>query len=149
MTKTLAGIVLFASLVMNATLLIFLAGVIRRVMNEMDGPAAQQFLVSLVRHSKKSPFMLTALNIPFIGALPYFYFYGFADHWLLAGLAVWLVAGSIAKAIKLPVYKAVATLETHDTVRLRDALHRMNATNVFQAILNTAAVLVAAIQFAR
>jgi hypothetical protein len=73
MTRTVAEILFFASVAINAALLIFIAGVLRKVMNDMDEPAFKQFVVLLVRHSKKSPFMLTVLNIPFIGAIPYFY----------------------------------------------------------------------------
>src|SRR6516164_345349 len=85
MTRTLAETLLFTSLAINAALLIFLAGVLRMVMNDMNESEFKQFVVSLVHHSKKSPFMLTVLNIPFLGAIPYFYFYRFANRWLLAG----------------------------------------------------------------
>jgi hypothetical protein len=94
MTRTLAETLLFTSLAINAALLIFIAGVLRRVMNDMNQSEFKQFVVSLVHHSKKSPFMLTVLNIPFLGAIPYFYLYRFANRWLLAGLTLWLVAGS-------------------------------------------------------
>ena len=69
------------------------AGVLRKVMNEMDEAAFKQFVMSLVRHSKRSPFMLTVLDIPLLGAIPYLYFYGFGNRWLIAGLALWLVSG--------------------------------------------------------
>lgn len=149
MTRTLAEILLFASLAINAALLIFIAGVLRKVMNDMDEPAFRQFVVSLVRHSKKSPFMLTVLNIPFLGAIPYFYFYGFANRWLLAGLALWLLAGAVAKTIKLPIYKAVAALEAGDAARLRDERRKLNAGNMLQAILNSVAALLVFIPLAR
>jgi hypothetical protein len=148
-TRTLAEILLFASLAINAAVLIFIAGVLRKVMNDMAESAFKQFVVSLVRHSKKSPFMLALFNIPFIGALPYFYFYGFANRWLIAGLALWLVAGSIAKAMKLPIYKAVATLEIGDVARLREQRQKLNAANMFQAILNSLAALIVAVPFVK
>jgi hypothetical protein len=146
MTRTLAEILLFASLAINAALLIFLAGVVRRVMNDMNESEFKQFVVSLVRHSKKSPFMLTVLNIPFVGAIPYFYFYGFGNRWLLAGLALWLVAGALGKTMKLPIYKAV---ETCDTARLKEERRRLNAGNMIQAILNSLAVVLAFVPFVR
>lgn len=149
MTRTLVEILLFASLAINAALLIFIAGVLRKVMNDMDESAFKQFVDSLVRHSKKSPFMLIALNLPFLGAIPYFYFYGFSNRWLLAGLALWLVSGSAAKAIKLPIYKALANLEAGDVARLRAERKKMNAGNMFQAILNSVAVVLAMVPFVR
>lgn len=144
MTKTLAEILLIALLAMNAALLLFIAGVLRRVMNEMDDAPFQQFVASLVRHSKRSPFMLTVLDIPLLGAIPYFYFYGFGNRWLIAGLAVWLVAGGIGKVIKLPLYKMI---EAGDAARLEEARHKLNAGNLIQAILNSVAVLLAVVPF--
>jgi len=146
MTRTLAEILLLASLVINAALLIFIAGVLRKVMNDMDEPQFKQFVVSLVRHSKRSPFMLTALNIPFFGALPYFYFYGFGNRWLAAGLSLWLVAGAIGKTMKLPIYKAV---EVGDVSRLGELRRELNRGNLLQAILNSAAALLAAVPLIR
>jgi hypothetical protein len=49
--------------------------------------------------------MLTVLNIPFTGAIPYFYFYGFGNRSITACLALWLVAGVISKIIKIPITK--------------------------------------------
>jgi len=149
MTRNLAEVLLFASLAINAALLIFIAGVLRKVMNDMDESAFKQFVDSLVRRSKKSPFMVTVLNLPFLGAIPYFYFYGFGNRWLLAGLAIWLAGGLVAKAIKLPIYKAVANLEALDGATLRELRKKLNAGNLFQAILNSFAVVLAMVPFVR
>lgn len=147
MNRTLTEILLFASLAINAALLIFIAGVLRKVMNDMDESEFKHFVVLLVHHSKKSPFMLTVLNIPFIGAIPYLYFYGFANRWLIAGLALWLIAGAIAKTMKVPVYKAVAALEGGDVARLREERQKLNAGNMLQAILNSVAALLISVPF--
>ena len=144
MTRTLAEILLFTSLAINAALLIFLAGVLRMVMNDMNESEFKQFVVSLVHHSKKSPFMLTVLNIPFLGAIPYFYFYRSANRWLLAGLALWLVAGAIGKAMKLPIYQAV---EIGDATKLREERRKLNAANMLQAVLNSLAAVLALVPF--
>lgn len=145
MTRTLAEILLFASLAINAALLVFIAGVLRKVMNDMDDAQFRQFVVSLVRHSKKSAFMIVVLNLPFLGAIPYFYFYGFGNRWLLAGLSLWLLAGVIGKWMKLPIYKAVEM----EGARLSDERRELNTGNLLQAILNTCATVLAAISFVR
>lgn len=144
MTRTFAEVLLFALLAMNAGLLIFIAGVLRKVMNEMDDAAFKQFVPSLVRHSKKSAFMLTVLDVPLLGAIPYFYFYGFGNRWLIGGLAVWLVAGGIGKVIKLPLYKMI---ETGDVASLGEMRHKLNAANLLQAVLNSVAALLAVVPF--
>ena len=149
MTKPLAEILLFGSLVANVTLLTFLAGVLRKVMNDMDEPTFKHFLDSLVSYSKKSPFMWAVINIPLIGAVPYFYFYGFANRWLLAGLVLWLVAGCIAKAVKYPIYTDVAALKVGQVAGLSEKRRKINALNVFQAILNSAASVLALVPFVK
>jgi hypothetical protein len=146
MTRSVAEILLFTSLAINAALLIFIAGVLRLVMNDMNESEFKQFVVSLVHHSKKSPFMLTVLNIPFLGAIPYFYFYRFANRWLLAGFTLWLVAGTLGKAMKLPIYRAV---EMGDPTKLKEARRKLNTGNMIQAILNSLAVVLAFVPFVR
>ena len=147
MTRLFAEILLFGLLAMNAALLIFLAGVLRKVMNDMDEAAFKQFVVSLVHHSKRSPFMLTVLDIPFFAAIPYFYFFGFGNRRMLAGLALWMVAMGLGKTMKLPIYKAVASLEAGDVASLREMRRKLNASFMLQAILNSVSVLVALVSF--
>jgi hypothetical protein len=147
MTQTLAEILLFVSVAINAALLIFIAGVLRKTMNDMDEPTFKHFVESLVRHSSKSPFMLTVLNIPALGAIPYFYLYGFGNRWITAGLALWLVV--ISKIIKVPIYKTVVALESSAVVRLREERQKLNTGNMLQAILNFVAGALMTIAFIR
>jgi hypothetical protein len=149
MTQILAEILLSTLVAINAALLIFIAGVLRKVMNDMDEPTFKHFVGSLVRHSSKSPFMITTLNIPAIAAIPYFYFYGFGNRWIAAGLALWLIGGLASKAIKVPIYKSVADLQSNDVVRLEKLRTRLNAGNIFQAILNCVAASLMMITFIR
>ncbi|HEX3892210.1 MAG TPA: hypothetical protein VHW46_06530 [Terracidiphilus sp.] len=90
--------------------------------------------------------MVITLNLPFLGAIPYCYFYGFSNRWLLAGLALWLVAGAIGKAMKLPLYKAI---EVGEEAQLRALRRTLNTGNVLQAVLNSVAVVLAAVPFVR
>jgi hypothetical protein len=149
MNQTLAEILLFVSVAINAALLTFIAGVLRKVMNDMDAPAFKQFLGSLYRYSARSPFMHTVLSIPLLGAIPYFYFYGFGNRWITAGLALWLVAGGIAKVIKFPIFKEVAALERGDVARLAAARRKLNAGNMLQAILTFIAAALMTVAFIR
>jgi hypothetical protein len=147
MTRTLAEVLLLVFVATNAAMLIFLAGVLRKVMNDMDGPAFQQFLGSLYRHSIRSPFMHTILTIPFLGAIPYFYFYGFGNWWITAGLAIWLAGGCISKLIKVPAFKKVAALKRDDVAGLSRGRRRLHAGNMLQAVLNFVAVVLMTVAF--
>ncbi len=86
--------------------------------------------------------MLITLNAPFVGAIPYLYFYGFDNWWIIAGLVLWTAGGVIAKIIKIPVYKKIAALEDGDADRLGEVRRKLNAGNLFQAIVNSAAIIV-------
>jgi large-conductance mechanosensitive channel len=83
------------------------------------------------------------------GAIPYFYFYGFGNRWITAGLALWLVAGVISKIIKVPIYKTVAALQSCAVVRLREERQKLNTGNMLQAILNFVAGALMTIAFIR
>lgn len=147
--KITVEILLFASVAVNAALLTFIAGVLGRVMDGMNGPTFKAFVNSLVRHSKKSLFMLTLLNAPFAGAIFFIYFYGTSDRWTITGLAIWFFAGTVAKIIKVPVYRRIAALDEKDVDRLRTERKRLNNGNVFQAALNSVAAGVMLLTFLR
>jgi hypothetical protein len=144
MPKTFVEILLFALIATNATLLIFIAGVLRQIMNDMNESEFTYFIGSLFNHSEKSPFMITILNIPAIIAIPYFYFYGFNNWWLTAGLALWFVAGIISKIYKLPIYKAIKELNRDKGVRFEEIRHKINMGNIFQAIFYSVSVVLMA-----
>jgi len=147
--KAAAEILLFTFVAMNAALLTFIAGVLRKVMNDMGATAFKHFVSSLVGHSRKSPFLLTILNFPFIAAIPYIYFYGIRDRWMMTGLAVWLAAGVGAKILKLPVYSKIATLDEADAVQLAQERKRLNNGNLLQATLDSAAAILMSLTFVR
>ncbi|HEV3222753.1 MAG TPA: hypothetical protein VGZ90_07735 [Puia sp.] len=144
MTKTLAESLLFTSVAINAALLIFFAGVFRKMMNSIDEAEFKKLTELLVRYSSKSPFMIIVLNLPLLGVIPYYYFYGFGNWWITAGIALWLVAGSISKIYKLPVYRAISTLKSGDAIKLKRQRYKLDTGNLFQAILYSAAVIIMA-----
>jgi hypothetical protein len=139
--------VLFALVSMNAAVLLFIAGVVRKTMNDLDGPAFQQFVGSLARHSSKSPFMITILNIPAIVAIPYCYRYGLGNRWIVSGLAVWLIAGLLAKAFKLPIYRALVVMKSHQVTQRDIARKKLNAGNLFQAVMYAVATCLMTVNF--
>ncbi|WPU93619.1 hypothetical protein SNE25_30335 [Mucilaginibacter sabulilitoris] len=145
MTKVFIEALLFASVAINAALLIFFAGVYRKMMNALDEAAFKNLTELLIRYSSKSAFMIIILNIPLIGAIPYYYLYGFGNWWITSALGLWLVAGSIAKTLKLPVYKAIASLKNEDVVQLKEARQKMNMGNLLQATLYSIATILMAL----
>jgi hypothetical protein len=147
MTQHFAETLVFTSVAINAALLIFFAGVLRKIMNAVDEATFKNFMDLLVRFSSRSPFMIAVLNIPLLLAIPYFWFYGFGNGWITAGIAVWLASGSFAKFFKLPGDKSVSTLSSDNTVRLREMRNRINTGNLLQAAFYSAAVILMAFGF--
>jgi hypothetical protein len=95
----------------------------------------------LVKYLSKSPFMILALNIPLLLAAQYYYWYGFGDWWITAGLVLWLIAGSLSKVYKLPVYKALVTLQSIAAIEIAKERRKFNTGNIFQAILYSGSVV--------
>jgi hypothetical protein len=145
MAKAFTETLLFASVAINAALLIFFASVYRRMTNAMDEAAFKNTTVLLVYYSTKSPFMIIALNLPLLGAIPYYYFYGFGNWWITMGLGLWLVAGSVAKMMKLPVYKELSAQQTMDVAQLQEMRHKLNVWNIFQAVCYSLATVAMAL----
>jgi hypothetical protein len=145
MTRTFAETLLFASVAINAALLIFFASVYRRMMNAVDDATFRNLTALLVYYSSKSPFMIITLNLPLLGAIPYYYCYGFGNWYITIGLGLWLVAGSIAKLLKLPVYKGIAALKNDDAVQLHELRRKLNTGNLFQGVCYSIAVVVMAV----
>jgi hypothetical protein len=144
MTRFFAETLLFASVAVNAALLLFFAGVLRKIMNAVNEATFKNLTDLLVSYSSKSPFMIIVLNLPFIGAIPYYYFYGFGNWQITAGLALWLISGSIAKFYKLPAYKAISALNGEDVDQLRAQRKKIDIGNLFQAVTYMVATLIMA-----
>src|SRR5882757_6283176 len=107
MTQRLAEILLFVPSALCAGLLIFVAEVLQRVMNDLDEAAFQRFVATLYRHATRAVAVVTISTLTFVGMIPYFYFYGVSNRWFTAGLVLYTVASIVAKALNLPIYNRV------------------------------------------
>jgi hypothetical protein len=141
MTKQYFEILLFATVTMNAALLLFFAGVFRKMMDSVSEAMFKQLIELLFRYSTRSPFMIGVLNIPLLVAIPYYYLYGFNNRWITWGLVAWLLSGCLAKIYKLPVYKAVSKLNGDDLQLLDHQRRKFNTGNIFQAMLYSGAAI--------
>ena len=142
MTRHFIETLLFASAVLNAGLLLFFAGVFRKILNAVDTATFKNLTDLLVRYSTRSAFMIIGLNLPLLVAIPYYYLCGFGNWWITASLILWLAAGSISKILKLPVYKTIAAPKSDNAAQLMGARRRVNRGN---SLLYCIAVVVMAI----
>jgi hypothetical protein len=134
MNKKTAEILLIISTVFFLSVLILLAEPLRKVMNKMDNKASKQFVSLLFRIGTRSPFLLIVTNLTALLMIPYFIIYGFGNWWFIAALAVFIIGGCVAKAIKVPVYKNIEILDV-DNPKMMEQLQKMHKGNIFQAIL--------------
>ena len=141
MTQHLIETLLFASVAMNAAMLLFITDILGKMMNAVDVAAFKNLIALMYRYSTKSAFMIIGLNLPMLVAILYYYAYGFDNRWITAGLLVWLFAGSLSKIYKLPVYKALVKLDDEAVVEIEKQRRKFNAGNLFQAILYVVATV--------
>ncbi len=139
MNKTTAEILLIISATIFASVLMFLAEPMRRVMNKMDNRASKQIISLLFQIGPRSPFLYIATNLTGLAMIPYFIFFGFSNWWFTAGLAILLVAGSVAKVVKVPIYKTAKELDAEDP-KWMAAQKKWHNGNLYQGIFTCLAV---------
>ncbi|HEY9074065.1 MAG TPA: hypothetical protein VIN67_08020 [Desulfobaccales bacterium] len=141
MTRPFAEILILIPTVLGTGLLMFVAGVIQGVMNDMDEAEFQRFLTSLYQHAIRSPYALTISMITFVGAVPYLIFYGLHNWWFIAGLILWTVASVVSKAFNLPIYYRIFALESSDVARLKEERRKLQSANLWRSTLSFASVV--------
>lgn len=144
MTQNFIETLIFATMAINAALLVFLAGVFRKMMNAIDEATFKNLILLMVKYSSKSPFMILVMNSPLLIATPYYYYYGFGNWWITSGLVFWLITGSLSKIYKLPVYKTLAILQSTADAEIGKERRKFNDGNVFQAVLYAVATVLIA-----
>jgi len=141
MTQTFAEILLLVPSVLSTGFLIFIAGVIQGVMNDLDEATFHRFLQLLDRHAMRSPYAITVSSITFVGMVPYWIFYGFHNWWFSAGLILYIVASIVSKSFNLPIYKRIFALEGSDTARLSEERHKLQRANLLRATIQSASIV--------
>ena len=119
MTQTFAEILLMIPMALTTGFLMFIAGVMQGVMNELDEAAFKRFMTLLYKHAVRSPYAIIVSTITWVGAIPYFIFYGFNNWWFIAGLILWTVASIVSKALNLPIYYRIFALDLHLAAKIR------------------------------
>ena len=148
MTRTFAEILLLVPSALCTGFLMFIAGVIQGVMNEMDEAGFKHFMTLLYKNAIKSPYAIGISTVTFIGAIPYFIYYGFDNRWFTAGIILYTIASIVSKSLNLPIYKRIFTLESTDTVKLAGERRKLQRANIIRATIQFASIVVMMIGFA-
>lgn len=147
MSQTSAEILIIVINALGAGMLMTIAGVIQKIMNDMDVPTFKWFLNKLDKTAMSNPFAVVIGTLPVIVTILYFVFYGFSHWWFTAGLIVWMIGGTITKVINMPVYKWVGDPKNTDPEEVSKQRRTLQLGNNGRAWLTLVSVFVMASQF--
>jgi hypothetical protein len=147
MTQSVAEVLILAINALGAGILMFVAGVVQKIMNELDELEFKRFLNRLDTAAMSDPFAVTIATLPIIAAVVYFLAYGFGHWWFTAGFVVWVVGGTITKVTNMPIYQWVAEPQNTDLDELRKQRRKLQLANNSRAWLTLGSVALMACQF--
>ncbi len=133
MSQSEAEVLILTINALGAGILMFVAGVVQKTMDQLAPPDFKRFANQMGRSAMTDPFAVTVATLPIIATVLYFVRYGFKHRWFTAGLAAWLVGSSITKVTNMPIYErltdasyndAAALLEDRRARRMAWPLHR-------------------------
>jgi hypothetical protein len=147
MLQSTAEVLILTINALGAGILLFVAGVVQKIMNDMDELAFKRFLNSLGHAAMTDAFAVTIATLPIIAAVLYFVAYAFNHWWFSAGFVAWIIGSSITKIGNMPIYKWVADSKNTDPEELRRQRHRLGVANNWRAWITLASVILMACQF--
>lgn len=147
MPETTAEILILAVTALGAGILMFITGVLQKIMNTMDDADFKKFLNTLDKTAMSDPFTVTVATVPFIAAVFYLLFYGLNHWWFIAGIIVWVVGSSITKIINLPVYRWVGNPKNTDAKELKKQRKKLQLGNNLRAWSTLVSVILMTMQF--
>jgi hypothetical protein len=147
MSQSEAEVLILAINALGAGILMFVAGVVQKIMDDLDELDFKRFLNLLDKTAMADPFAVTIATLPIIMAVLYFIAYGFGHGWFTAGIITWLVGGTITKVTNLPVYQWVADPQHTDPAELRHQRRKLQVANNARAWLTLVSVALMACQF--
>jgi hypothetical protein len=149
MSQSEAEVLILTINALGAGILMFVAGVVKKIMDNLDAPDFKRFTNLLGKSAMSDPFAVTVATLPIIAAVPYFVAYGFKHRWFTAGLVTWLVGSSITKVTNLPIYDRLADTTNIDPAELLEDRRKLRLANNARAWVTLVSVLLMACQFGR
>jgi len=147
MNESTAEALILAINGLGAGVLLFVASVVQKIMDDMDPPAFKRFVNALDRAAMTSAFLVTIATLPILAAVAYFIAYGFGHWWFTAGFVVWMIGSTVTKVSNLPVYKWVANPANNDPEELRKQRRILGRANDVRAWITLGSVILMACQF--
>ncbi|MHB8897036.1 MAG: hypothetical protein ACYC99_17935 [Candidatus Geothermincolia bacterium] len=149
MTQRRAEMLILIPSTLCTGFLLFIAGVVQKVMNDLDEATFQRFLNLLVKHAERSPYAIGVSTVPFIGAIPYFIYYRLSNLWFSAGIVLFTVASIVSKILVLPIYKRVPEIDSDGTAQLSEERHKLQKANRIRAAIQAVSTVLMVIGLAK
>lgn len=147
MTRMTAEVLILAVNALGAGILLFVSGVIQKIMDRMEPEKFKDFLNALDRSAMTNPFAVTIATLPIIAAVPYFAAYGFGHWWFTSGFALWFIGSSITKISNMPIYKWVGDPSSTDVGQLIRYRKKLGIANNLRAWITLVSVVLMACEF--
>jgi len=141
MTQNFAEILLMVPAALCTGFVMFIAGVVQGIMDDVDEAMFKRILTELYGHAVKSPYAVGTASITLVGMIPYFMVYGCGNRWFTAGLILWVVTSIVSKVTNLPIYGRVIALDSGEAVRLREERRKLHGANILRAALSFISVV--------
>lgn len=148
MTREFAEILLLVPSTLSTGFLMFIAGVLQNVMNDLDPSAFQRFLKLLEKRAVHSVYAVSVSSVTFAGMIPYWIYFGFDNVWFSAGLILYTIASIISKSFNLPIYKRIFALDNSDKINLEIERKKLQKANLLRATIQFTSILLMVLGFA-
>ena len=90
MTQSEAEVLILTINALGAGILMFVARVVQKIMNDLDEREFKRFMNLLDKAAMGNPFAVVVATLPNLAAVLYFLAYGFGHWWFTAGFVAWL-----------------------------------------------------------
>lgn len=147
MTETTAEIFIVILNALGAGLLMFIAGVLQKIMNNMEAYEFKKFINTLDKTAMNDQFAVTVATLPLIAVVCYFIFYGFNHWWFITGIIVWIIGSSMTKVINLPIYKWLLNPKNNDPKEIKEKRHKLQSGNTLRAWTTLISIILMTMQF--
>ena len=147
MSETTAEVILIAFNGIGAGVLVFVNGVVQKIMNQMDELEFKRFMNMLDKAAMSDPIAVTVATLPVLAALAYWIAFGFGHWWFTAGIVVWAVGSAMTKVVNMPIYQWLANPNNTDREELRIKRRKLQLGNKMRAWTTLASVVLMASQF--
>ena len=110
MSKVAVEAIILAINALGCGILLFVSGVVQKMMNGMEPLEFKKFSNVLGRTAMSDPLAVTIATIPIFAVIYYFVAFGFNHWWFTAGVAAWMIGSAITKVTNLLIRSATEQL---------------------------------------